>query len=145
MTATFERAIQTRIQAIANTPEETRQALAQHLTPPEVATLAASLFSDTDQDVCCLDLGGGTGILSVALIERYGKRVRRIDTVEIDPTRAKVFDEEVRGLATGKTIVGDALLVDVGDGTKYDRIILNPPYGKMASRRGASRSPRREG
>ena len=56
-----------------------------------------------------------------------------------------IFDEEVRGLATGKTIVGDALLVDVGDGTKYDRIILNPPYGKMASRRGASRSPRREG
>lgn len=133
MTKAFERAAQTRIKAIASTPEETRQALAQHLTPPEVATLAANLFSDADEGISCLDLGGGTGILSVALMERYGKRVRRMDTVEIDPTLAKIYDEEVRGLVAGKTVLGDALLVDAGDGIRYDRIILNPPYGKMAS------------
>lgn len=133
MTEAFERAIQTRIKAIAGTPEETRQTLAQHLTPPEVATLAVNLFSDTSEGVTCLDLGGGTGILSVALIERYGKQVKRLDTIEMDATLAKMYDEEVRNLADGKTVLGDALLVDAGDGTRYDRIILNPPYKKMAA------------
>lgn len=133
MTEAFEQAIQTRIKAIAGTPEETRQALAQHLTPPEVAILAVSLFSDADADLQCLDLGGGTGILSVALLERYGERVKRLDTVEMDPTLAKVYDEEIRPRAEGRTVVGDALVEDAGDGIRYDRIILNPPYGKMAS------------
>lgn len=134
MTEAFERAIQTRIKAIAETPEATRQALAQHLTPPEVATLAASMFSDTDkQSLTCLDLGGGTGILSVALLERYGEQIARLDNIEMDPTLAKVYDEEVRVRVDGKTILGDAILADAGDGTRYDRIILNPPYGKMAS------------
>ncbi len=133
MTEAFEQAAQTRIKAIARTPEETRRALAQHLTPPEVATLAVSLFSDTNEDITCLDLGGGTGILSVALIERYGKQVRRMDTIEMDPILAKIYDEEVRGLTDGKTVLGDALLMDAGNGTRYDRIILNPPYKKMAS------------
>lgn len=134
MTEAFERAAQTRIKAIAGTPEATRQALAQHLTPPEVASLAASMFSDTDkQDLTCLDLGGGTGILSVALLERYGEQIARLDNIEMDPTLAKVYDEEVRARVGGKTVLGDALIVDAGDGTLYDRIILNPPYGKMAA------------
>ena len=133
MTEAFERAIQARTKAISDTPEATRQALAQHLTPPEVATLAAAQFSDTDQDLDCLDLGGGTGILSVALLERYGKQIKRLDTIELDPTLAQVYDDEVRGRVGGKTVLGDALLVEVGDRTKYDRVILNPPYKKMAS------------
>ncbi|MBR3315382.1 MAG: Eco57I restriction-modification methylase domain-containing protein [Atopobiaceae bacterium] len=133
MTAAFERAIQTRIKAIAETPEATRQALAQHLTPPEVATLAVSLFDDSQHDLNCLDLGGGTGILSVVLLERYGRQVKRLDTIELDPTLAQVYDEEVREQVGGKTILGDALLTDAGDGTRYDRVILNPPYKKMAS------------
>lgn len=133
MTDAFERAIQTRIKAIAGTPAETRQTLAQHLTPPEVATLAASMFSDTNQELTCLDLGGGTGILSVALIEQYGDKIGRMDTVEIDPILARIYDKEIRGIVSGKTIIGDALTTDAGDNTLYHRVILNPPYKKMAS------------
>ncbi|MBR3158342.1 MAG: Eco57I restriction-modification methylase domain-containing protein [Atopobiaceae bacterium] len=133
MTEAFEQAIRTRIKAISDTPEARRQALAQHLTPPEVAELAASLFSDADRALDCLDLGGGTGILSVALLERYGEQVERIDTVELDPTLARVYDEELRERVGGKTILGDALIAGVNGGTRYDRIILNPPYKKMAS------------
>lgn len=133
MTEAFERAIRTRIKAIARTPEETRQALAQHLTPPEVAALATDLFSDTNEDIACLDLGGGTGILSVALMERYGDQVRRMDTIEIDHTLAKVYDEEIRAWVPGTTVVGDVLAYGTIDGTRYDRIILNPPYKKMAA------------
>ena len=133
MTEAFERAIQTRIKAIAGTPEETRQALAQHLTPPEVASLAVSLFDETDDELKCLDLGGGTGILSVALLERYGGQVGRLDIIETDPTLARIYDDEVRGWVDGITTIGDAIAEGVGDGTLYDRIILNPPYKKMAS------------
>lgn len=133
MSEAFEQATQARIKAIAGTSEATRRALAQHLTPPEVATLAASLFSDADRDLTCLDLGGGTGILSAALLERYGGRVKRLDTIEMDPTLARIYDEEVRGRVGGKTVLGDALLIDARDGTRYDRVILNPPYKKMAS------------
>jgi len=129
----FERATRTRIKAIADTPEAKRRALAQHLTPPEVATLAVSLFSDAKMGLRCLDLGGGTGILSVALLERYGTQIERLDTIEIDPTLARIYDEEVRGHAGGKTVVGDALLVDADEDAVYDRVILNPPYKKMAS------------
>lgn len=127
MTEAFERAIQTRIRAIAGTPEATRQALAQHLTPPEVASLAVSLFSDADHRLKCLDLGGGTGILSVALLERYGERIGQLDTIELDPTLARIYDDEVRDRVPGITTIGDALAKGVGDGPLYDRIILNPP------------------
>jgi predicted RNA methylase len=133
MTEAFERAIQTRIRAIAGTPEKTRKALAQHLTPPEVASLAVSMFGEADDELKCLDLGGGTGILSIALLERYGEQVGRLDTIEMDPTLARIYDDEVRMRVGGTTTIGDAIAEGVGDGTLYDRIILNPPYKKMAS------------
>lgn len=134
MMGTLERATEARARAIEGTSEARRHALAQHLTPAETASLAASLFSDLpdgEEAPCCLDLGGGTGMLSSALCERYGGKINRMDTVEMDEKLARIYDEEVRGLAEGDTIIGDAITTYLP--RRYQRVILNPPYGKMAA------------
>ena len=134
MAEALERASWTRAKAIKGTTDAHRKAYAQHLTPPETARLAASMFSEQPSNrpfVSCLDLGGGTGMLSVALIERYEGRVSRMDTIEMDQALAEVFEREVRPLSAGETIIGDAITTYLP--RRYDRIILNPPYGKMSA------------
>ena len=58
----------TRSRVVATTAEATRSGYSQYLTPYQTAKLAASMFSDAggNQMLRCLDLGAGTGILSVA-------------------------------------------------------------------------------
>lgn len=131
MTALAQAADQ-RIRVINNTNPEHRSIFAQHLTPPETAALAASLFSDAPDPISCLDLGAGTGILTTALLQRYGNAIRCVDAIEIDPILSNVFNEEVRERAQGITITGDALVETPSN--RYDRIILNPPYKKMAAK-----------
>ena len=131
MLAALDQAAKKRAETIRATSSEKRASFAQHLTPPETARLAASMFSDADGAVACLDLGCGTGILSVALMERYGNKIKLLDAVERDNVFAAVFDEEVRSRIPGELVLGDAL-TDTPERT-YDRIILNPPYKKMAA------------
>ena len=133
MSITLEKAAQTRLRMIRETSEANRHALAQHLTPPEVATLAASMFCVQGRDLRCLDLGCGTGMLSVALYERFGQRIQKIDAIDADPSLADVYDSELRGLVDGRTFVGDALAPHYQWRSGYDVIILNPPYKKMAA------------
>lgn len=111
--------------------------LAQHLTPPEVATLAASMFSDSDRGLNLLDLGAGTGILTIAAEERYGNNLSRADAIELDDILANIYERDVRPIVGGKTVIADAIASatydDPGLLPHYDRIILNPPYKKMAA------------
>lgn len=123
----------TRSHVVATTEEATRADYSQYLTPYQTARLAASMFSDAecDQTLRCLDLGAGTGMLSVALAERYGNRLG-VDCVELDPDLAVICDDELARLEVGhRIVVGDALKVHIEPG--YDRVILNPPYKKMAA------------
>lgn len=123
----------TRSQVVATTAEATRSDYSQYLTPYQTAKLAASMFSDVEgnQMLRCLDLGAGTGILSVALAERYGRSMS-VDCVELDPDLAAICDDELTRLEVGHRIVaGDALMAPIEPG--YDRVILNPPYKKMAA------------
>lgn len=119
-----------RIKAIKATSEEHRHALAQHLTPSETAMLAVSMFSASDHELSCLDIGAGTGMLSVALVERYPNQIHAIDCIEVDPVLAKICDEDLVGV-NHQTIVADVLTSTPEK--RYDRVILNPPYKKMAS------------
>jgi len=128
--ASVEQAAEQRIKAIKATSDEKRNALAQHLTPPETARLAASMFTDADEPIECLDLGCGTGMLSVALHERYGDLVTRIDGIEADPILAQIYDGELSDIPH-TLVLGDALTDTPGK--FYDRVILNPPYKKMAA------------
>ena len=70
MTDSLQHAAETRIKIIQATSDNKRSVFSQHLTPPETANLAASMFSDLkacQQFIRCLDLGAGTGMLSIAL------------------------------------------------------------------------------
>ncbi len=111
--------------------------LAQHLTPPEVAKLAASMFSDPEGPIDLLDLGAGTGILTIAVAERYGNALRRADAIELDDVLARIYDRDVRPLVDGETVCGDAIAAFTYTNPvllhSYNRIILNPPYKKMAA------------
>lgn len=123
----------TRSRVVATTTERTRSDYSQYLTPYQTAKLAASMFSDVESGkiLRCLDLGAGTGILSVALAERYGAKVS-VDCIELDPELAAICDDELARLEVRHhMIVGDALMGPIEPG--YDRVILNPPYKKMAA------------
>ncbi|WP_102338079.1 methyltransferase [Collinsella provencensis] len=123
----------TRSNVVATTAEATRSDYSQYLTPYQTAKLAASMFSDVESDrmLRCLDLGAGTGILSVALAERYGGRMG-VDCIELDPELAAICDDELARLEVRhRVVVGDALMAPIEPG--YDRVILNPPYRKMAA------------
>lgn len=136
MAQALKEAALTRKQAIWDTSEAKRNELAQHLTPPETAELAVSMFSPLKSNqffIRCLDLGAGTGILSVALYERYDGHIERIDAVETDPILATIYEAEMTSIdVPHDLIVGDAL-IDTPSG-RYDRIILNPPYKKMGAK-----------
>lgn len=110
-----------------------RENFSQFLTPFQTARLAASFFSDfpSKQHLRCLDLGTGTGILSVALYERYGQRMS-VDAFEIDGFMADVCHQEL--LKCGiehKIYLGDVLKQNFK--SEFDLLIMNPPYKKMSS------------
>lgn len=124
---------QTRVFTVALTDSASRKGYSQYLTPYQTARLAASMLSDNaDKKILrCLDLGAGTGILSVALAERYNNHIS-VDGVEADPQLAAVYDKELDRLGIAHRIMeGDALLVPLVH--TYERVILNPPYKKMAA------------
>ena len=123
----------TRSRVVATTAETTCVDYSQYLTPYQTAKLAVSMFSDVDrgQTLRCLDLGAGTGILSVALAERYGGRMS-IDCIELDSELGEICDKELAKLEVRhRVVIGDALTVHTEP--RYDRVILNPPYKKMAA------------
>lgn len=123
----------TRTATVANTTVDIREGYSQYLTPYQTALLATSMMSDSasPNQLKCLDLGAGTGILSVALSERYDNNVF-IEGIEMDSRLAAIYDTEMNRLSIAhKTINTDALSMPIaGD---YDRVILNPPYKKMAA------------
>lgn len=123
----------TRSHVVETTAETTRSDYSQYLTPHQTAKLAASMFSDAEDNrmMRCLDLGAGTGILSVALAERYGGQIS-VDCVELDSKLAAICDDELTRLEVRhRVVIGDALMMPIESG--FDRVVLNPPYKKMAS------------
>lgn len=137
-----------RSHVVSVTTEDVREEFAQYLTPYQTARLAASMFSDAcgGRPLRCLDLGAGTGILSAALVERYAEAAETIelDCVELDPKLAALCDAELARVARREStrnpirhgirhrvLVGDALTMSLP--ASYDRVILNPPYRKMAA------------
>ncbi len=135
MMEALQQAAITRTKAICSTSMERRQSFAQHLTPPETANLAVSLFSELCPGqlfVRCLDLGAGTGMLSIALYERYDGHIEQLDAVELDPVLATVYDAEMTSVGVPHELVLGDVLTETPE-NRYDRVILNPPYKKMAA------------
>lgn len=135
MASVLERAALTRMDAIRATSDKRRSAFAQHLTPPETARLAVSMFSELATDqlfIRCLDLGAGTGMLSVALYDRYDGHIELLDAVEADPVLATICEAELATIGVPHELFREDALVGTPN-ELYDRVILNPPYKKMAA------------
>lgn len=132
MVEALGRAEVTRRAVIQNTSSSIREKYEQYLTPRETAEFAARMFSHNgSQRAKCLDMGSGTGILSIALAQRYDFNIE-IDAIELDSTMAEICDKEldVMGIRH-KVICADALSLEFK--AQYDCVILNPPYKKMAA------------
>ncbi len=130
----MEHAEATRSSTVLRTDRFSREKYSQYLTPYQTARLAASMFSplETTTHIHCLDLGAGTGILSVALFERYGQQIV-LDAIELDGVMAERCRIELGSYGISHNLI-HADVLDTELMPIYKRIILNPPYKKMAAK-----------
>lgn len=135
-------------------PKSLRKKYGQFFTSPETAAFMASLFTIPHQDtVSVLDPGAGSGILSVALIERLQSEpsVNSIEVVcyENDPNILELLQANLNWACahSNKTVsyrivTDNYILSQISDYNymldanpnprKYDLVIGNPPYMKVA-------------
>ena len=142
------------IEYIDHMPKSLRKKYGQFFTSPETATFMAKLFEIPNQKkISILDPGSGSGILSVALIERL-QDIPYIDQIELtcyenDPNILDLLNANLRFVCAKSVkkisydiIADNYILKQVSDYNflldannnppKYDLIIGNPPYMKIA-------------
>lgn len=135
-------------------PKSLRKKYGQFFTSPETAAFMASLFTIPHQDtVSVLDPGAGSGILSVALIERLQSEpsVNSIEVVcyENDPNILELLQANLdwacahsNKTVSYRIVTDNYILSQISDYNymldanpnprKYDLVIGNPPYMKVA-------------
>lgn len=135
-------------------PKSLRKKYGQFFTSPETAAFMASLFTIPNQDtISVLDPGAGSGILSVALIERLQNEpsISRIEVVcyENDPNILELLKANLdwaykhsSKTVSYQIITDNYILSQMSDYNymldanpnpkKYDLVIGNPPYMKVA-------------
>lgn len=145
---------QNTVQYIRRMPKSLRKKYGQFFTSPETAAFMANLFSIPSQrEISVLDPGAGSGILTVALIERLQKepRIDRIKVVcyENDQNILDLLRVNLDWACRSSTktvsyrIISDNyILSQMADYNnmldanqnpeKYDLVIGNPPYMKIA-------------
>lgn len=149
-----EHVIQETAKYVEHMPKSQRKAYGQFFTSPETAEFMAGLFDIPETDeIKILDPGAGAGILAVALIQRLETidSIKKIDLVcyETDTHVLNLLKSNLEWAASisSKTIESDIIfdnyiLSQVSDynemldanpnPTKFDLVIGNPPYMKMA-------------
>lgn len=135
-------------------PKSLRKRYGQFFTSPETAAFMANLFSIPDQDtISILDPGAGSGILSVALIQRLQNEPHinkiKLSCYENDPNILELLQANLNwACENSKKEVSYRVITDnyissqmydynymIGanpNPTKYDMVIGNPPYMKLA-------------
>lgn len=135
-------------------PKSLRKKYGQFFTSPETAAFMASLFTIPNQDtIAVLDPGAGSGILSVALIERLQNEpsISRIEVVcyENDPNILELLKANLdwaykhsSKTVSYQIITDNYILSQMSDYNhmldanpnpkKFDLVIGNPPYMKVA-------------
>lgn len=135
-------------------PKSLRKKYGQFFTSPETAAFMASLFTIPNQDtISVLDPGAGSGILSVALIERLQNEpsISRIEVVcyENDPNILELLKANLdwaykhsSKTVSYQIITDNYILSQMSDYNhmldanpnpkKFDLVIGNPPYMKVA-------------
>ena len=145
---------QSTIEYIDRMPKSLRKKYGQFFTSLETAVFMASLFSIPRQDtIAVLDPGAGSGILSAALIERLqnepGIRKIEITCYENDPNILELLQANLDWVCrysnksiSYRIITDNYILSQISDYNymldanpspkKYDLVIGNPPYMKVA-------------
>jgi len=139
---------------IQQMPKALRKKYGQFFTSKETARYMASLFCipKSKSQISILDAGAGSGILSIALIERLSQETDAelyLTCYENDPN---IYPLLVSNLEESKRQIGERLSFEVRqtnyilsqresfcrdvfadqEGEQYDLIIGNPPYMKIA-------------
>lgn len=120
-----------------------RKKIGQFFTSKETAIFMANLSNYNKENVKILDAGAGTGILSIALLEKLNE-VDEIKNIEIDlyenDTNTAEILEKCMEMAKEKikkikkyNIIRENFIVYNKDEKeqKYDIVICNPPYKKI--------------
>ena len=136
---------------IENIPKEQRKTYGQFFTSKETAIFMSEMFDfypDLSK-ISILDPGAGSGILSIALIERLVTRTSikeiKLTCYETDLTVSKVLEENLEKIRNNLNIKfdykiinqnyilsqADAYLQNTPGNSQYDIIIANPPYKKI--------------
>lgn len=142
------------IEYIDRMPKSLRKKYGQFFTSPETAAFMTNLFSVPNQDtITVLDPGAGSGILTVAFIDRL-QNVSDVDRIEVvcyenDPnildllrTNLDWAREHSNKTVSYQIITDNYILSQMSDYNhmldanpnprKYDFVIGNPPYMKVA-------------
>ncbi|WP_003539896.1 Eco57I restriction-modification methylase domain-containing protein [Desulfotomaculum nigrificans] len=134
----------------AKTPKSIRKMKGQFLTPYKVGSFMAELFEIHNKSISILDPGAGTGLLTLALIEKIIKEsfVKHIsvDLFENDESLLPVLEENLRLIQEFCSQKEVHLIYKIYNENfisynqdcwteecepKYDIIIGNPPYQKL--------------
>lgn len=105
--------------------EKPRPKLEQYRTPGEVAATILWMIRNDLKDATILDLGSGTGVLSIGA-SLLG--ARKVYSVEVDERAAEIQGENVEelGLENVEIMVKD---VEELDPPNADLVLMNPPFG----------------
>ena len=135
-----------RVAATRQLDQSKRGALGQFMTPSQIATFMAGLFT-YGKSASLLDAGAGIGSLTSAFLDQaimHGTKVS-VETWEIDPTLQRYLAEtlasyEARGLGSIETKINGSdfieeasFIVSMELPKRYTHAILNPPYKKLNS------------
>lgn len=141
-----------------------RSKFGQFMTPEGVASFMAQQFTEIPKDTRLLDAGAGMGALTAAVVARAcscSEKPRTIDVTafEIDPILVKLLRKtlaecaaacEAAGVSFTCRIIEDDFILStcsplLSEARKYNLVIMNPPYGKIASTSDWRQALRRNG
>ena len=133
-----------------------RSDFGQFMTPPATARLMSSMFSASQPEISLLDPGAGVGSLTAAFVSeicarKEKPRAIRATAYEIDPELSEYLSDtllqcqracETSGIAFESKLINRDFLDEsvqvlrhemFSHVTRFDCVIMNPPYKKISS------------
>lgn len=137
----LDKVIDTTKKYIDTKTKNERKKIGQFFTSKETAIFMASLSKVKKSKIKVLDAGAGTGILSIALLEKLNNNSNieeiEIDLYENDENIVDILEENISNSKlllkklTQYNVIKKNFILDDIEKNKYDIIISNPPYKKI--------------
>jgi adenine-specific DNA-methyltransferase len=135
-----------RLEASRQLDPDRKAQLGQFMTPARIAEFMASLFSSPERNVRLLDAGAGVGSLTSAFLDAHPRQIMDVHAWEIDNVLRRYLSDTLnqqeqraqeRGHELQVTLHSGDFIEDAvcnllsGNGVRFNRAILNPPYKKI--------------